>query len=77
MLIRCLQSDVIDRNLSSGLAIAAELYHNRSVPFFLGVGLREPHMPYNYPTTFDHLYPNASTFPIAAHPDLAASQVRS
>eukprot|EP01048_Picozoa_sp_COSAG05_P000958 COSAG05_NODE_30_length_28869_cov_54.944421_6_plen_239_part_00 len=56
------------------MSVAASMYHNRSIPFFIGVGLREPHMPYNYPDEFDKLYPPASTFPIAKHPNLSASQ---
>ena len=56
------------------MAVAADLYHNHSRPFFLGVGLREPHLPYNYPQSYDHLYPPAATFPLALHRNLSATQ---
>ena len=69
---RC-DEQIVDTALQR-MAIAADLYHNHSVPFFLGVGLREPHLPYNYPQAYDHLYPPASTFPLAAHRNLSASQ---
>ena len=40
----------------------------RGQPFFLGVGLRKPHLDWRFPKPFLGYYPNASATPLARHP---------
>jgi arylsulfatase A-like enzyme len=56
------------------LRIAADRFHNKSQPFFVGFGLRSAHIPYHYPPKYGEMYPPAENFSIAAHPTLDASQ---
>ena len=56
------------------LKIGAERYHNRSQPFFNGLGMMNPHLPYHFPAEYADMYPAPEAFPIAAHPTLDTSQ---
>ena len=56
------------------LHIAAVLYHNHSQPFFLGLGMMNPHIPYHFPTEYADMYPPPEDFPIAKFQVLDKSQ---
>ena len=56
------------------IRIAADLWFNHSRPFFIGLGLRNAHIPYHYPPSFGDLYPSSTSFAPAAHPMLDRSQ---
>jgi iduronate 2-sulfatase len=56
------------------LKIAADLYHNRSQPFFLGLGFMNPHIPYHFPAEYASLYSVPTSFAIAKFQTLHSSQ---
>ena len=58
------------------LEIAAALYHNHShsQPFFLGLGMMSPHIPYHFPPEYADLYPAPEDLPLAKFQVLHKSQ---
>eukprot|EP00041_Stephanoeca_diplocostata_P018444 m.386481 g.386481 ORF g.386481 m.386481 type:complete len:516 (-) comp21014_c2_seq15:267-1814(-) len=43
---------------------------HRQQPFFIGLGIHKPHLPWGLPRRFWELYPDETTLPIAKHPDV-------